>query len=106
MGHFNCKCGHLLSNVGCPNDSMHVIRDGDMDHYARHLWQTHQLCDVERGGMLPDAGTQESKDFHESLSAGMNLEGELWECPKCGRIHLRRPGQNGFRTYLPTDGEA
>jgi hypothetical protein len=85
---------------------MHVIRDRDMHNYARHVWRTYQLCDVEHHGMLPDAGTQESEDFHESLYAGMDLEGEMWECPKCGRIHWRRSGQKRFRTYLPVDGNA
>ena len=106
MAHFNCQCGHLFSNVGCPNDSMHIVRDRDMDSYARHVWRTYQLCDVERGGMLPAAGTPESRDFHESLFAGMDLEGEMWECPKCGRIHWRRPGEERFRTYLPADSDA
>jgi hypothetical protein len=106
MGHFSCQCGHLFSNVGSPNDSMHVIRDRDMDGYSRHVWRTYQLCDVERGGMLPDAGTEESKDFHDSLYAGMDLEGEMWECPECGRIHWRRPGEQRFRAYLPADGDA
>jgi hypothetical protein len=85
---------------------MHVVRDGDMDSYARHMWRTYQLGDVERGGMLPDAGTPESKDFHESLYAGMDLEGEMWECPKRGRIHWRRPGEERFQTYLPADSDA
>ena len=103
MGHFGCKCGFLFSDV---DDRMHVIRDRDMDSYAFHMWRTYQLCDMERDGMLPDVGTQESKVFHESLGAGMDLEGEMWECPKCARIHWRRPGQNRFQTYLPADGDA
>jgi len=106
MAHFACQCGHLFSNVGCPNESFHVVRDLDKDEYDKHVWQTYQLCDVERGGMLPDGGTQASDDFHESMYASMDLEGEMWECPKCGRIHWRRAGQDRFQTFLPADGNA
>jgi hypothetical protein len=106
MGQFRCQCGHVFSNVGSPNDSMYVVRDRDMDSYVHHVWRMYQLSDAERGGMLPDAGTQESKDFHDSLNARMDLEGEMWECPKCGRIHWRRPGEGRFRAYVPGDGDA
>jgi hypothetical protein len=85
---------------------MHVVRDRDMDNYARHVWRTYQLCDVERGGMLPNAGTPESTQFHESLYDGVDLEGEMWECPKCGCIHWRRPGEERFRTYSPAESDA
>jgi rubredoxin len=105
MAHFSCHCGHIFSNAEGPNDSMHVVRDEDMDEYCRHVWRTYQLCDIERGGMLPEGGTQASADFHESMYASMDLEGEMWECPQCGRIYWRRPGEERFRTYLPTSPE-
>jgi hypothetical protein len=98
MGKLACVCGYVFSNTGCPSDVMRVYRDRDRDEYSFHSWRSYQLSEVERGGMLPDQGSDASKQFHESLYRVLDLEGELWECPDCGRLHLRRPGENEFRT--------
>lgn len=99
MGKLLCPCGHLFSDVACPSDSMHVYRDRDRDEHSFHSWRSFQLSDVERAGMLPDRDTPESEQFHESLYRMLELEGELWECPGCGRLHLRRPGEQSFRVF-------
>ncbi len=101
MGKIACLCGHVFSTTSCPNDSMTIIRDRNSEDHERHVWRTYQLSDFERGGMLPEPGSLESDAFHESLYACQELEGELWECPRCGRLLLRRPGESGFCTFLP-----
>jgi len=104
MAKLFCPCGHVFSNVGSPNDAMHVVRDRDMCSYSHHTWRTQQICEVERGGMLPDRGTEASELFHESLYASRDLEGELWECPQCGRLLFRRPGEESFRAFREDAG--
>ncbi|MBA4019436.1 MAG: hypothetical protein C0483_19905 [Pirellula sp.] len=101
MGKLTCPCGNWFSTTGCPDDSMHVVRDRDMDAYAQHVWQSYQLSDVERGGMLPERAIQESEQFHNSLEASLDMEGELWECPACCRLLFRGPGDQQFRSFLP-----
>jgi hypothetical protein len=80
---------------------MRVVRERDREAYSFHFWRSYQLSDMERGGMLPEAGTEASEQFHESLYASLDLEGELWECPTCGRLLFRRPGEQQFRSFLP-----
>jgi hypothetical protein len=101
MARIGCPCGNVFSTVMCPNDSMHVIPDKDYSEYSKHIWQQFQLCDIERNGMLPDKDTEESDLFHNSLYRSMDLEGELWECAKCGRLLWRRPGEKTFRSFFP-----
>ncbi len=103
MGKVACPCGNVFSTTGSPDDSMRVIRDRDRQAYTRHVWRSYQLSDVERGGMLPERGTEESDQFHESLYASLDLEGELWECPACGRLLFRRPGEQQLRSFLPEE---
>ena len=55
--------------------------------------------------MLPPAGTPESEQFHESLYASQELEGCLWECPRCGCLLYRRPGEDRWRRYRPATDE-
>lgn len=83
---------------------MHVVRDRDMAAYTRHVWQSFQLSDVERGGMLPERGTEASNVFHESLYSSLEMEGGLWECAACGRLLFRRPGEQELRSFLPEPG--
>jgi hypothetical protein len=101
MGKLKCLCGHTIRDVDCPNDSMHVFRDHDRDEHGFHHWRSYQLVDVERAGMLPEVGTEDSERFHESLYRLLDLEGELWECPECGRLLFRRPGEHSFRSWRP-----
>ena len=101
MGKVACPCGNGFSTTGCPDDSMHVVRDRDMEAYARHVWRSYQLSDVDRGGMLPERGTEASEQFHESLYASLDLEGELWECPACCRLLFRRPREQQLQSFLP-----
>jgi hypothetical protein len=49
--------------------------------------------------MLPERGLRESEEFPGSLYRMLDLEGEVWECPGCGRRHLRRPGEPSFRSF-------
>jgi hypothetical protein len=72
-----------------------------MEAYIKHVWCSYQISDVERGGMLPERGTLESEQFHESLHASLHLEGELWECPACGRLLFRRPAEQKMQSFLP-----
>jgi hypothetical protein len=51
--------------------------------------------------MLPTRDSPESETFHESLHASLDLEGTLWECPKCGRLLFRRPGEKGLFSFAP-----
>ena len=101
MGTIKCLCGNEFSDTGSPNESMHVVRDRDMDAYCRYVWRSYQLCDIDRKGMIPDQGTDDSKAFHASLCASIDLEGELWECAACGRLLFQRPGEQGFRYFRP-----
>lgn len=51
--------------------------------------------------MIPDLDTEPSEQFHESLYCLIDLEGELWEYPDCGRLHFRRPGEKEFHPFRP-----
>jgi hypothetical protein len=97
MGRLRCPCGHVFSD----SEAMHIHRGRDREEYSFHSWRSYQLTDIERAGMLPDGGTHESERFHESLYRMLALEGELWECPNCGSLHLRRPGDEGFHSFRP-----
>jgi rubredoxin len=103
MAKWKCSCGYVFSNVACPSDAMVVVRDRDRDAHGYHQWRTYQISDVERGGALPELGTPASDALHESLGASLAFEGELWECPTCGRILFRRPGEDRFRAFAPED---
>jgi hypothetical protein len=100
-----CHCGYFLSDSGDPNDRLHVVRDRDMSEYMRHISRVWRIQE-ERGDMLPPLGSRESDDFHESLNASVEMTGEMWECPKCGRLLWRRPGERTFKTFRPEDGDA
>jgi len=80
---------------------MRVYRDLETDEHGFHTWRSYQLVDVERKGMIPDLDTEPSEQFHESLYCLIDLEGELWECPDCGRLHFRRPGEKEFHPFRP-----
>ena len=71
-----------------------------MTSYMHHVWRSYPISDVERGGLLPEPGSVASEQFHESLYASLELQGEIWECPECTRLLLRRPGDKIFRIYL------
>lgn len=103
MAKIGCVCGHVFSTVTSPNGSMQVVRNSDQAAYAEHVWRTYQLSDIERNGMLPPKGSAESEAFHASLDAGLELEGELWECPDCARLLFRRPGEENFRVFEQKD---
>jgi hypothetical protein len=107
VGKIVCGCGHGFSATGRPDESLRVVRDRDASEHDRHVWRSYQLCDIERGGMLPSAGTPESEQFHASLYASQELEGCLWECPRCGCLLDRRPGEDRWLRYRPaTDDPA
>lgn len=80
---------------------MHVVRDRDMEAYTKYVWRSYQLSNMERSGMMPEQGTPASDEFHESLYSSLDQEGELWECPGCGRLLFRRPGEQQLRSFLP-----
>jgi hypothetical protein len=106
VGKVACPCGNVFSTTGCPDDSMRVVRERDREAYDRHIWRSYQLCDAERGGMLPPPESPESEQFHESLHASLDLQGTLWECLTCGRLLFRRPGEQQLRSFLPEKGGA
>jgi hypothetical protein len=105
MAKLKCFCGYAFSDVDSPSDAMQVVRARDAEVHGFHQWRTYQLCDIERGGALPERGTPASDAFHESLNASVTLEGALWECPRCGRLLFRRPGEETFRSFEPEEAD-
>lgn len=99
MGWITCRCGERFNTSGSPNDGMHVVRDHDFGEYVFHIWETYQLCDIERQGRLPNRGTAASEEFHAGLNRSSDLEGELWECPSCSRLLWRRPGEGDCAAF-------
>lgn len=77
MATIACPCGARLKDSGEPNAGMTVVRNNDRRRHDYHVWRTYQLSDVERNGMLPERGSAASEEFHESLYAALDLEGEL-----------------------------
>lgn len=101
MAKIACGCGYAFSDTGQPDDSLRVVRARDAEAHDRHVWRSYQICDIERGGLLPPPDTSESQQFHESLYASLALEGCLWECPRCGGLLYRRPGESQWLRYRP-----
>jgi uncharacterized C2H2 Zn-finger protein len=100
MSKIKCKCGHNFSFVESPNYSMHVVRDHDFAEYTKAIYESYKISDIDYRGMLPPKDSNESKIFHENLYKALDLEGELLECPRCGRLLWRQPGKDDFSSYF------
>jgi hypothetical protein len=118
MGKFACTCGHIISDVQCPNDVtgwllsdksgesfFNAISD-TIDDYMRHAanddvdgWRNKHFNamyppDISAGGMIHDVLT--NRFFDLTLA--------VMECDKCGRIWVQRtPDMNKYHGYSPDD---
>lgn len=116
MAKFGCTCGHVISDVACPNEVTGKVlsdKSGDLffdaiesviDDYLSHLceksvkaWHDKHFKhgyphDLSGGTMIHDILT--SKFFDLTLS--------VMECDECGRLWIQTaPGVNSYRAYSP-----
>jgi hypothetical protein len=120
MGKFACTCGHVISDVQCPNEvtgwllsdksgeSFFNAISATIDDYLRHAanddidgWRNKHFNemyppDISAGGMIHDVL---ARRFFDLTLAAM-------ECDECGRLWVQRtPDTDRYRAFSP-DGDA
>ena len=118
MGKFACTCGHVISDVQCPNEvtgwllsdksgeSFFDLISETIDDYLRHAasddvegWRQKHFnemypSDISAGGMIHDVLT--SRFFDLTLAT--------MECDNCGRLWVQRtPDVNRYHEYSADD---
>ena len=118
MGKFGCTCGHVISDVQCPNEvtgwllsdksgeSFFKSISDTINDYLQHVanddlrgWRAKHFNDmypndIPAGEMIHDVLT--SRFFDLTLGA--------FECDKCGRLWLQQtPDMNHYHAYSPDD---
>lgn len=118
MGQFACTCGHVISDVQCPNEVTGWLlsdKSGEsffnpisetIDDYLQHVanddlqgWRAKYFNDkyphgISAGKMIHDVLT----DRFFALTLG------TFECDKCGRLWFQQtPDMNHYHGYSPDD---
>jgi hypothetical protein len=50
---------------------------------------------------IPDSGWRTYLDVDSEKDCGARAEGLLYECPQCGRLMWRKPGNDQYETFTP-----
>jgi hypothetical protein len=120
MSKFACTCGHVISDVQCPNEvtgwllsdksgeSFFTTIHQTIDDYLQHAekddiagWRRKHFndiypSDISAGSMIHDVLT--SRFFDLTLAT--------MECEQCGRIWVQRtPDMNHYHGYSPDDND-
>ena len=75
MPKLRCVCGHVIDLSSIPDDGWITVRDAD---YERLL-------------------AAEQTEISERITTP--LQGRLYECMQCRRLHWQREGSREFRVY-------
>lgn len=97
MDKLECPCGfsHDLSSI--PDEGWVTVRDEDYQRLLR--------VEIQRASL--SAAVAETPDWEALVAADAELEtlhGVLYQCPRCGRILWKKPGDSGFKVFAPENG--
>lgn len=80
MPKLTCPCGFVHNLSPIPDDGWLTVRDRDQEE------------------MTPDESTPPDERI-EAWHRLYHESGSLYECPNCGRIMWRKPGEQHFTVY-------
>ena len=80
---------HDLSPI--PDAGWLTVRDRDEDRFFT----------LEAAGSASEYGGPPIPDFSAHVREWISLHGRLYECPECGRLLWKRPGEAEYRSYRP-----
>jgi len=83
-----CLCGYVHDLSPIPDGGWLTVRDADYE----------ALTAAE---LLAATNTTEASKQGEPETSFVRFTGWLYECPTCGRLMWRRPGDAEFRSFKP-----
>lgn len=84
-----CKCGYVHDLSPIPDKGWLTIRDSDYE----------QLISAEKLRSDLSSANRLRTGLIEADQTVNKLTGLLYECPNCGSLMWKKPGQNVFITY-------
>ena len=88
-----CRCGYGHDLAPIPDAGWLTVRDADYDR----LLEAEHACDE----LAARPGGTDSADFAAAEQSVADLTGLLYECPRCGSLLWKPPGEAEFRHYTP-----
>jgi hypothetical protein len=88
-----CRCGYIHNLSPIPDAGWVTILDGDYDELIAA-----QIMDST------DPATARAKGEPERTY--VRVTGSLYECPECGRILWKRPGDTEYRSFALEEEDA
>jgi hypothetical protein len=86
-----CRCGYVHDVSPVPDAGWLTVRDREYEELL--------AAEAERGRL--GAAGMPAPEFAAADRRLGELHGLLYECPECGRLMWRPPGETEFRTYRP-----
>ncbi len=93
MPKLRCRCGYVHDLSPMPDAGWLTVRDAD---YEELLW-----VEAERAALESQVPRPPVEAFGPGDRRVGELHGLLYDCPSCGRLLWRRPGEEEFRAYAP-----
>ena len=87
-----CPCGYIHDLSPIPDAGWLTVRDADYEQLIG--------VETERAALSARVPPPVEECGPGDRRVG-ELHGLLYECPSCGRLLWRRPGDQEFRAYIP-----
>ena len=93
MPKLRCPCGYVQDLSAIPDAGWLTVRDADYESLL--------AAERERDVLRAQAPAAPVEAFGSADRTVVDALGTLYECPSCGRLLWRRPGDEEYRSYMP-----
>ena len=93
MPKLRCPCGYIHDLSPIPDGGWLTVRDVDYESLL--------AAERERDELQAQAPPPPIDAFGPADRTVVGALGTLYECPGCGRLLWRRPGDEEYRSYTP-----
>ena len=88
-----CRCGYIHDLSPIPDAGWVTVRDAEYEALL--------AAEAERDALSASSTPAPAEAFSTGDRRVSDLTGLLYDCPQCGRLLWRRPGEEEYRSYGP-----